>query len=78
MQTKIARWGGSCALRIPKMAVDTLGLDIGDVVEMRIDGDRLIIRPDRPRYSLDALVGEAARTVPPQSEDDGAAGEETL
>jgi antitoxin MazE len=32
-------------------------LDEGDTVQVSVDNGSIVIRPSRPRYSLDALVG---------------------
>lgn len=78
MHTKIARWGGSAAIRLPKMALETLGLEEGQSVSLFIDGDRLVLKPACPRYELDALVAEARRLTPPHSLDDEPMGHEAL
>ena len=78
MKTRIGMWGGSCAIRLPKMAVETLGMKAGMLVELEMESDRLTIRPDHAAYTLDALVAQAKGLVPPRSLDDGSAGSEAL
>ncbi len=78
MQSRIGMWGGSCAIRLPKMAVETLGLHDGENVILSIENGRLVIIPAAPVYQLDDLVKQARRLTPPASLDDGAIGEEQL
>ena len=78
MQTKIAQWGGSAALRIPRMAVETLGLRPGEAVDLEIDGEALVLRRSAPRYALDDLVEQARGLTPPEPLDDGPMRRETF
>jgi antitoxin component of MazEF toxin-antitoxin module len=73
MKTNIARWGASCAVRIPKMAVETLELYEGQRVTIRIEGDKLIIEKDLPNYTLEDLVEQMKTQEAPKMEweDDG-------
>ncbi len=62
MTTKIARWGNSLAVRLPKNAVAGLGLADGMPVEVRTDKGRLIVIPQKgPNAELARLV---ARITP--------------
>lgn len=79
MHTHIGKWGASCAIRLPKMAVETLDLHEGQSVSLTIEGDALILRKDAPRYTLKSLVAQ----MDPSSEpsllwDDAPQGEELL
>ncbi|MCR9255602.1 MAG: AbrB/MazE/SpoVT family DNA-binding domain-containing protein [Alphaproteobacteria bacterium] len=78
MKSRIGLWGGSCAVRLPKMAVETLGLHEGETIEIRIENDALVIRRDRPSYALEDLVAEAQEATPPPSLDDAPQGEEAF
>jgi antitoxin MazE len=60
MKARIARWGNSLGVRIPKDIAAQAGLAEGAQVEIASEGDRVIISPSRPRlrYRLeDLLVG---------------------
>lgn len=78
MQAKLTHWGGSIGVRIPRMAVETLGFRNGETVDMRIEGDKLVLRRNAPSYALADLVAEAEELTPPASLDDGPLGEEAL
>lgn len=62
MKTKVAKWGNSLAVRLPKPLVDDLGLRPGREVEVRQDGTRLTLEmiPVRkiPRYRLEDLLAQ--------------------
>jgi antitoxin MazE len=54
--TQVSRWGNSLGLRLPKSVAREAHLDAGDTVEVSVDNGSIVIRPSRPRYSLDELV----------------------
>jgi antitoxin MazE len=37
---RVAKWGNSLAIRLPRAVVDTLGLKEGDAVEIHVEGVR--------------------------------------
>lgn len=76
MKAKIAKWGNSLALRLPKQLVDELGLKPGSTVDLEKDGSRLAIEtvPQRkiPYYRLEDLLAQIKPgTKPPPFEDWG-------
>ena len=76
MKAKIAKWGNSLAVRLPKQFVDELGLKPGSTVELAKDGSRVAIEtaPQRkiPYYRLEDLLAQIKPgTVPPPYEDWG-------
>jgi antitoxin MazE len=78
MNTQIARWGNSLALRIPRPVADALHLTEGRPVELLVEEDRLVVRP-RGRYRLDDLLaGITPENLPESSFDDRPVGEEAL
>lgn len=56
MQVRIARWGNSLGLRIPKDLAARAGLLPGSRVEVEAEGDRIVISRARPRYVLADLL----------------------
>ncbi len=56
MRARVAKWGNSLALRIPKTVAEEVGLDEGASVEVRVLGRKLLLAPARQQYSLDELV----------------------
>jgi antitoxin MazE len=45
MTTQVAKWGNSQGIRIDKRALQSLGLRIGDIVEITKKGEEIIIKP---------------------------------
>jgi antitoxin ChpS len=57
--TKLRKVGGSVMLAVPRPIMDLLHLEAGSTVELAVDGERLVIQPQRkPRYTLDQLLEE--------------------
>jgi antitoxin MazE len=78
MQPRIARWGNSLALRIPRPVAEGLGLDEGGTVELSVEEGQLLVRPRRPEPRLDGLLPEITPENVPSSFDDAPQGEEAL
>jgi len=68
MKVKIAKWGNSVAVRLPKPLAEDLGLVPGKEVDLDRDGTRIAIEtaPGRriPQYRLKDLVAEMKRLGP--------------
>lgn len=62
MKAKIAKWGNSLAVRVPKPYAEELGLKPGSTVDVRRDGTRLAIETvtERkvPHYRLEDLLAQ--------------------
>jgi antitoxin MazE len=56
MQTRIAKWGNSLGLRLPKSVAASVGLKEGARVMVATEGDRIVISPSRSAYTLDELL----------------------
>jgi antitoxin MazE len=54
--TQIAKWGNSLGLRLPKSVALEAQLDEGDTVDVSVKNGAIVIRPGRPKYSLEDLV----------------------
>ena len=76
MKAKIAKWGNSVAVRLPKRLADELGLAPGRTVELEKEGTRLTIETAMavkiPRYRLEDLLAQnRPGQEPPPYEDWG-------
>jgi antitoxin MazE len=78
METHLAHWGNSLALRIPKTVADRLGLVEGQAVKLTVETDRLVVRAHRLKPSLDELLAGITPENLPASFDDGPLGNEAL
>ena len=56
--TQIAKWGNSLGLRIPKSVALEAQVDEGDTVDVTVKNGAIVVRPNRPTYSLDQLVAK--------------------
>jgi len=55
MTAKIAKWGNSVGVRIPKALLEVVGLSDSDSVEIVAEDNMLIIKPARERLTIDKL-----------------------
>ncbi len=79
MITKIGTWGGSSAVRLPKSLVEDLGLKPGDAMDVRLEGDRLIMRPmQAPLSPKDLAAAAKTQERPDHVWDNEAWGNEAL
>jgi antitoxin MazE len=58
MQATISKWGNSQGLRIPKTISKSLNIDIGDVLNIEVVKDKMIIKPSKPKNKLDDLLAK--------------------
>jgi antitoxin MazE len=57
MSVTLHRWGNSVGLRLPKPLLEQLGLKEGSEVDIRIEGNRLVVEPTRRRrYTMAELL----------------------
>ncbi len=57
MQTQIKKWGNSAVVRLPATMLAQLNLAVGSPVELKAEGDRLVIEPSLNReYKLSDLL----------------------
>ncbi|WP_036487218.1 AbrB/MazE/SpoVT family DNA-binding domain-containing protein [Myxosarcina sp. GI1] len=56
MNIKIAKWGNSLGIRIPKSIAEDNGLSDGDEIEIATEDNRIIITPQKPKYTLEQLL----------------------
>lgn len=66
MKVKVAKWGNSLGVRLPKAAADAAGLGEGSEVDIIVEGRDLRLRAPVAfkRYRLADLVAEARRLGP--------------
>lgn len=58
MQTAIAKWGNSLAVRLPRNVVEDAHLYEGATVDVKAEDGRLVVTPARPKYKLADLLAE--------------------
>jgi antitoxin MazE len=70
MRARVARWGNSLAIRLPKAAVASLQVRAGEPVDLIIEGDKVVLRAGRPHYTLEELVAAMRPEDQPEVLDD--------
>jgi len=64
-ELRIAKWGNSAAIRLPKAALDELGLKPGQAVEFTVEGGKGVIAPKQPKkITLEWIISEMDRLGP--------------
>lgn len=58
METQVAKWGNSLALRVPAAFAREVQIEEGTPVELTIEDGRLVVTPRSPAYSLDELLAD--------------------
>ena len=64
MQVRIAKWGNSLAVRLPKAIAEDLGLAEGQPVDVAIERGAVRLTPSTVQVRLSDLVAEAKRLGP--------------
>lgn len=59
-RANLRKVGGSVMLAIPPAILDQLSLAEGAGVELAVEGEALVVRSRRARYTLDQLLAEEA------------------
>lgn len=54
MRVQLSRWGNSVGLRVPAVVLADAGMQIGQALEIRVEGRQLILEP--AAETLDELV----------------------
>ncbi len=58
MRARIAKWGNSLALRLPRKLTEDIRLVEGATVDLRIENGALVVVPAGKRYRLADLLAE--------------------
>ncbi len=45
MRVQVQKWGNSAAVRVPALALKDAGMQVGQSLELRVEGGRLVIEP---------------------------------
>jgi antitoxin MazE len=81
MRAKIAKWGNSTGVRIPKPLLEVVGLSDNDTVEIIAENKTLVIKPARERLTLEKIFDGTNQNAPDAydwGEPDAPAGKELL
>ena len=67
--TSLRKVGGSVMLAVPPAILELLHLQAGATVGVTIDGGRLVVEPQRSRYTLDELLAQCDASAELSAED---------
>jgi antitoxin MazE len=63
---KVSAWGNSLGIRLPQSIIQQMELKSGDLLAISTEGNRIILSPARPRYTLNELL----KDITPDSQHD--------
>ena len=69
MQTTLRKIGNTTGLILPKGILDSLKLKNGDSIDIETKNEVILIKKDKPRYSLEELIAKCDPDAPPVSHD---------
>jgi antitoxin MazE len=58
MTTRVATWGNSLAVRLPRAVADEADVKDGDAVEVTVEHGAIVVRPAKKRYTIEELVAD--------------------
>ena len=58
MTTRVATWGNSLAVRLPRAVAEEADIKDGDAVEVTIEKGAIVVRPAKRRYTIEELVAD--------------------
>lgn len=58
MQTAVAKWGNSLALRLPRTIASDVDFTEGTPVDLSVRGKELVVTPTRKKYKLEDLLAQ--------------------
>ncbi|MDO5056875.1 MAG: antitoxin [Lautropia sp.] len=67
--TTLRKVGGSVMLAVPPALLDDLKLQAGTSVDLSVDQGTLVVKPARPRYTLEELLQQYDAAAPATDED---------
>ncbi|MEO1295953.1 MAG: AbrB/MazE/SpoVT family DNA-binding domain-containing protein [Cyanobacteria bacterium J06636_16] len=53
---KVCMWGNSLGIRLPQTITRQVGWEEGALVSISIEGDKIVLAPAAPRYTLEELL----------------------
>lgn len=68
---KISLWGNSLGVRLPQSIVKQIGLEAGNTISISTEGNKIVLSPVRPTYSLQELLQDVSPDLQHQEVDWG-------
>ncbi len=67
--TTLRKVGGSVMMTVPPNLLEQLHLQAGSTVGVEMDGNCLIVKPTRPRYTVEELLADYDASFPLTAEE---------
>lgn len=56
---KVSQWGNSLGIRFPQAIVQQVGWQEGSMIAIATEGNKIILSPAKPQYTLEELLKNA-------------------
>lgn len=56
MQVEVVKWGNSSAVRLPAAALKEVNMALGDRLELKTEGGKIVLEPTQREYRLEDLL----------------------
>ena len=56
MQVKVVKWGNSSAVRLPAGVLKELNVAVGDRLELKTQGGKIVLKPAQREYHLENML----------------------
>ena len=53
---RVSAWGNSLGIRLPQVIAQQVGFAEGVSISISVEGDKVVLSPARPKYTLDELL----------------------
>jgi antitoxin MazE len=62
MQVEVVKWGNSSAVRLPAAALKEVHVVLGDRLELKTEGGKIVLAPTQREYRLEDMLSEITPT----------------
>jgi antitoxin MazE len=56
MHVEVVKWGNSCAIRLSAKTMNAVQIALGDALELKIQGRKIVLEPAQREYQLKELI----------------------
>ncbi len=63
---KVSMWGNSLGIRLPQAITEQIKLQEGELINISVEGNQIILTPAKPKYNLSELL----KNVTPEMQHD--------
>lgn len=70
MKIKVQQWGNSAAIRLNKGILHQMATKVGDVLDVEVSNNTLLLQPAMPKYTMAELLANSPKSSFSLSDDD--------